>query len=67
MTKPLAKSLHTVTAVVRVAQMIATYERINDPDSLIPAALEALGYHGAADPYDLAGHARKALAKALAA
>ena len=74
-TKTLAKSLHTITALVGIARHVLNTETtirdldVNDymhlepvtPAGAIAQALEILGYTGAADPYDLAGKALKAL------
>jgi hypothetical protein len=63
--KTLAKSLHTVTALVQVARY---YKASNDGVSLktaVYAALAILGYdvHDVADPYDLAAKALTILNK----
>lgn len=54
--KPLAKSLHTVTVIVRVANLL---QRLNNEtaESAVTSALIELGYDGAADPYSLAAAA----------
>lgn len=43
MLKPIPKSLHTVTVLVRVARDIQKREGLNNPDA-IAAALDLLGY-----------------------
>lgn len=55
-TKPLPKSLHTVTVIVRVARLLQR-ERNETRDSAVVSAFEALGYSVDADPYDLRGQA----------
>lgn len=62
-TKTLAKSLHTVTALARVAEYIkktTTGVELSNKGA-IARALDLLGYADAADPYDLAGKALKAM------
>lgn len=67
-TKTLAKSLHTVTALVQVARLHETHgvgSNLLDPDAArerqIDSAMATLGYAGASDPYGLRGKALKAL------
>ena len=60
-TKSLAKSLHTITALVAVARLLAKAEG-GEPKHCVFAAASALGYRGAADPYDLKGKAIAILA-----
>jgi hypothetical protein len=59
--KTLAKSLHTVTALVKVARLIATASKRDPKPSDVDAAAVALGYSNASDPYDLRGKAREIL------
>lgn len=61
----LAKSLHTVSAIVAVARIpiIAA----NGPDGAVRAALRYLGYADAADPYGLAARAVTILEKSAQA
>ncbi len=58
--KPLPKSLHTVTVLVNVAQMI---QRLNDQidECAVGSALTVLGYDGSPDAYGLAAKAVKAM------
>lgn len=63
--KPLAKSLHTITALQRVAvHLLDNGMALNQHDA-VQAALAVLGYHGAPDPYGLAAKAVEALTRAL--
>jgi hypothetical protein len=57
------KSLHTVTAIVAVAQRIGTYESFYSNTALIQLAVDVLGYNEAMDIYDLKGQALKKLNK----
>ena len=59
-TKTLAKSLHTVTVIVRVARLMRKL-RSTSNEVAVTHALELLGYHDAADPYGLAAAALKQL------
>lgn len=57
--KTLAKSLHTVTVLVRVAEL---HQNLVAPGAknyglAMSRTLETLGYTGAPDPYDLVGKA----------
>jgi hypothetical protein len=60
-TKPLAKSLHTITVLLRVAEL---HQKMN---AGMPAAdamkrtVDVLGYTGAEDPYGLVATALKQL------
>lgn len=57
----LAKSLHTVSAIVSVAHhLVVTGQSDGDP---VVGALRILGYADAADPYQLADRAREILAR----
>ena len=56
--KPLPKSLHTVTAIVRVARFIYNEGCPSRPEA-IADAIDILGYRGAADPYGLAAASLK--------
>jgi hypothetical protein len=61
-TKTLAKSLHTVTAIERVARLIQCRPGPHTPNAeAVRLAVAALGYEGAADPYGLAGKALKVM------
>ena len=63
MNKPLAKSLHTVTVLVRVAKDIQARHPERDRFSAIDAALELLGLADMYDDYGLAAQAFKQLDK----
>lgn len=52
-TKSLAKSLHTVTVLVRLARMIRETRPCSN-GAAVAEALRVLGYDGADDPYGLA-------------
>jgi len=52
-TKTLAKSLHTVTVLHRVASLFIQMGRTSDKRLAIDLAATALGYTGADDPYAL--------------
>jgi hypothetical protein len=54
--KTLAKSLHTVSAIVAVARYMAGFDQHRAAEH-VPAALHVLGYADAADPYGLAARA----------
>lgn len=62
-TRTLAKSLHTITALIAVARLIAAAagNKKNPADYVSDAAI-ALGYGSAADPYGLRAKAREILA-----
>ena len=62
MTKPLAKSLHTVTVLVRVALNAKRITPMAN-DCAITAALDILGLTGQPDSYGLALQAEKQLNK----
>lgn len=59
--KTLAKSLHTVSALVEVAKLVqaSNYDisSYQDPAIAVRCALIALGYGGASNPYGLAQRA----------
>jgi len=64
MNKPLAKSLHTVTVLVRVAQDIMARGEPNLPAFVaVHAAVELLGLYDLPDTYGLKWAAVKQLAK----
>ena len=63
MTKPLAKSLHTITVLVRVARDIKARHPERDTFSAVYAALDLLGLNGMPDTYGLALQAEKQLNK----
>lgn len=70
MTKPLAKSLHTVTVLVRVATL--HLNRIGADDSpeirarlAMSYALDTLGFNNLDDPYGLIGQAINQVVKQL--
>jgi hypothetical protein len=68
-TKTLAKSLHTITAIQRMAEYIRKHgpcAELKTDAQAVREALEAFGYADAADPYDLAGKALKAIQSAQA-
>jgi hypothetical protein len=64
MSKPLAKSLHTVTVLVRTTKAIADYEGIVPTDAkAIDLALAVLGLDDMPDTYGLVAQAAKQLRK----
>ena len=64
MTKPLAKSLHTITVLVRVTKAIADYEGLAYSDAKAMAlALSVLGLDAMPDAYRLTDAATKQLIK----
>jgi len=64
MSKPLAKSLHTVTVLVRTTKAIADYEGIAPTDAkAIDLALAVLGLDDMPDAYGLVAQAAKQLRK----
>lgn len=63
MTKPIAKSLHTVTVLVRVAKLIKSTNASLDNGTALGQALLALGLNGLFDEYELTIAARKQLDK----
>lgn len=60
-TKPLAKSLHTVSVLVALGRALKGPGK-TDSDA-VNLALEELGLNGRADPYGLAAAAVKAMGK----
>ncbi|ESY41997.1 hypothetical protein X747_14405 [Mesorhizobium sp. LNJC384A00] len=62
MSKPVAKSLHTVSALVNVARYFLG-DKTRDPDRAIGCAVYALKLDGKPDPYGLIAIARKQLDK----
>lgn len=60
--KPLPKSLHTVTAIVRVARYVQSRARPGaSTKEAVEAAVYILGYTNVDDPYGLAAAAIKQL------
>lgn len=57
MTKPLAKSLHTISAIQNVARHLLQCGTAADNESAVAGAVAVLGYAGAADEYGLAAKA----------
>jgi hypothetical protein len=63
-TKPLAKSLHTVTVLVRVAiHLKRSNPELRDETALVYSALDILGLSGQLDTHRLAAQAIKQLNK----
>ena len=62
MTKPIAKSLHTVTVLVRVARDIQARQHMANDDA-VTHALNLLGLGDMPDVYGLALQAEKQLSK----
>lgn len=58
-TKPVAKSLHTVTVILQVAKVAPGHTISNE--AAIDSAMEVLGLAGRADPYGLRAAALKQL------
>lgn len=63
MNKPIAKSLHTVTVLVRVARLLLKHNIASSPAEGVVLALMELGLAGGEDPYTLAAAALKQLNK----
>ena len=70
MSKPLAKSLHTVSVLINVAREVARNDSYDDTRlpprtaaELVSVALAVLGYANAPDPYGLAARAVAVLEK----
>lgn len=63
MSKPLPKSIHTVSAIVNVARLIMANTTATQA-AAVRDALEALGYSPENDPYGLAATALRQLEKA---
>lgn len=53
MSKPVAKSLHTLTVVQQVAAVLIDLGRFNDAESAIDGAMARLGLSNRPDPYGL--------------
>jgi hypothetical protein len=62
MTKPVAKSLHTVTVIVQVARRVLDTSGYST-DEALDIAMDCLGLADRPDPYGLAAAARKQLDK----
>jgi hypothetical protein len=60
-TKPLAKSLHTITVLLRVAELYQQNDAKLSAAAAMTKALTTLGYLHAEDPYQLAATALKQL------
>lgn len=63
MSKPLAKSLHTVTVLVRVARLLLKRDLAFSNVEAVHGALETLGLSDMPDTYGLAAQAIKQLSK----
>ena len=63
MSKPLAKSLHTVTVLVRVAKLLLKHDLAYSPVEAVAGALASLGLDTMPDTYGLAAAALKQLRK----
>ena len=63
MSKPLAKSLHTVTVLVRVAHLLIKRELAYSNTEAVAGALQVLGLSDMPDTYGLAAQALKQLNK----
>ena len=63
---PVAKSLHTLTVLQQVANVMRQHAGYNDPETALLAALDALGLAGRPDPYGLRDRALVLLQKAAA-
>lgn len=63
MSKPLAKSLHTVTVLVRVATMLKKRDLAFSNTEAVHGAMQVLGLSGMPDDYGLAAQAIKQLSK----
>lgn len=63
--KPVAKSLHTITVIVQVARLwqshALTLGKPTDAANAVALAMDSLGLSGRADPYGLAAIALKQL------
>ncbi len=62
MSKPVAKSLHTVTVLVQVARSTITYG-VGDKEGALDIAMRTLGLDGRDDPYSLRDAALKQLSR----
>ena len=63
MSKPLAKSLHTVTVLVRVARLLLKRDLAFSNVEAVNGALQVLGLADMPDEYGLAAQALKQLNK----
>ena len=63
MTKPIAKSLHTVTVLVRVATMLKKRDLAYSNMEAVHGAMQVLGLSGMPDTYGLVAAAIKQLSK----
>jgi len=63
-TKPMPKSLHTITVLQRLAQLAKRqgFAGRDDPEGCMAWAVAFLGYGNAADPHGLAAKALRAVA-----
>ena len=60
--RPLAKSLHTITVLQRLAIYLASRPGSNlSAEQATAAALDVLGYGNAPDPYEIASRARSGI------
>ena len=64
---PVAKSLHTLTVLQQVAGLMRRHAGLNDPESALTAAMEALGLAGRPDPYGLRDRALALILKGASA
>jgi hypothetical protein len=60
---PIAKSLHTLTVLQQVAKIMRELGGLNDPETAMAAAMDALGLAGRPDPYGLRDRALVLMAK----
>ena len=61
--KPVAKSLHTLTVLQQVANMLIDLGRFTDVEEALDGAMARLGLANRPDPYDLRGKALALLLK----
>lgn len=61
-TKPVAKSLHTITVLMQIARTMMRLAGINDPERAMTAAMIELGLDGRPDPYGLREKALRLMA-----
>ena len=54
---PVAKSLHTLTVLQQMAGVMRRLGGLNDPETALAAAMDALGLAGRPDPYGLQARA----------
>jgi hypothetical protein len=59
--RPVPKSLHTVTVILKLARTAMLVERPDTPEHCIAWAFRFLGYEGAPDPHGITEAALKAL------